>query len=101
MKAARRSPSPKRPKKCAGEFVQALQDAVQLRRAELLHAAEHAEVAAQILEAVVADRDAEVLAGDVLDLVRFVEDHGVVVGEDAALVVLVLAARDRRRTGGD
>ena len=71
------------------KLVEALQDAVQLRRAELLHAADGRDVAAQLLEAVVADRDAEVLAGDVLDLVRFVEHHGVIFGQDAALVLLV------------
>ena len=67
---------PNKSKKCsvAGP---ALEDAVQLRRAELLHAAERGDVAAQLLKLVVADGDAEVLAGDVLDFVRFIEDHGV------------------------
>ena len=37
------------------EFVQPLQDAVQLRRAELLHPADDAQVAPQVLEAVIAD----------------------------------------------
>ncbi len=39
--------------------------------------------------AIVADRNAEILARDVFDLVRFVEDHGVIIGQDAAFVVLV------------
>ena len=55
-----------------------------------LRAADGGDVAAQLLEAVVADGDAEVLAGDVLDFVRLVEHHGVVFGQDAAFVVLVL-----------
>ena len=58
-------------------------------RAELLHAAHGGDIAAQLLEAVVADRDAEILAGHVFDLVGFVEHHGVILGQDAALVVLV------------
>ena len=72
------------------EFVQALQDAVQLRRAELLHPADDAQVAPQVLEAVIADRDAEILPHHVLDFVGFVEHHGMIIGQDAALVVLVL-----------
>ena len=73
-----------------GELFQTLQDAVELRRAELLHAADHGDVAAQILQPVVAHRDAEVLAGHVFNFVRFVEDHGVIIGQDAAFVVIVL-----------
>ena len=44
-------------------------------------------VAAQFLEAVIAHREAEVLPGDVFDLVGFVEHHGVVIGQNAAFVV--------------
>ena len=46
-----------------------------------------ADVAAQFLEAVIAHRHAEILAGDIFDFVRFVEDDGVIFGQDAALVV--------------
>ena len=57
--------------------------------AEFLHAAHRGDIAAQFLEAVIADRNAEVLTGHVFDLVGFVEHHGVILGQDAALVVFV------------
>ena len=41
-------------------------------------------VARQFLELIVADADAEILPRDVFDLVRLVEDHGAVIGNDAA-----------------
>ena len=81
------------------DFFQALQDAVELRRAELLHAAHDRDVAAQVLDPVVAHGHAEILPGDVLDLVRFVEDHRVIRGKNAALVARRRAARGRRRRG--
>src|ERR1017187_1084957 len=65
-------------------------DAVQLRRAELLHPADRAQIAAQVLYAVIADAHAEILAHHIFDFVRLVEHHGMVVGQDAALVVLIL-----------
>ena len=49
-----------------------------------------ADIAPQILEAIVADGDAEILPGDVLDLVRFVEHHGVILRQDAACELFVL-----------
>src|ERR1035437_2650128 len=80
----------KEAEKLRGEFVETLQDAVQFRRAELLHPADEAEIAAQVLDAVIADPDAEILAHHVFDFVGFVEHHGMIRGQDAALVVLIL-----------
>ena len=48
------------------------------------------EIAAQVLDAVIADGDAEILAHHVFDFVGFVEHHGMIAGQDAALVVLIL-----------
>src|ERR1017187_719408 len=87
--AAWRSPSPNNPKNWTVNSSRRLEDAVQLRRAELLHAADRGDIAPQILKLIVTDGNAEVLPGDVFDFVSFVEYHGVVFGEDAALVGLV------------
>ena len=38
----------------------------------------------QLLHPVIAHRESEILARDIFDLMRFVEDHGVVVGQNAA-----------------
>src|ERR1017187_7796363 len=73
-----------------GKFARPLQDAVQFRRAELLHPADRAQIPAQVLYAVIADADAEVLAHYVFDLVRLVEHYRVIGGQYAALVVLIL-----------
>ena len=62
--------------------------AVQFARAEFLLPRHGGDVAAQFLEPVVADGDAEILPGHVLHFVRLVEDHGVILGQDAAVVVL-------------
>ncbi len=57
------------------------------------------DIAAQILNPVGADREAEVLAGDVFDFVRFVEDDRVVVGQNASPSRRA-APPDRQRRGG-
>ena len=69
-----------------GDLFKALEDAVEFFGAELADAGEGGDVAAEVEHFVSADGEAEVLAGDVFDFVRFVEDHGVVIGQDLPLV---------------
>ncbi len=66
------------------DLLQPDQNPVQLLRSELPHARQRRDIPPQLLHPVVADREAEILARDILDLMRFVEDYGVVVGENAA-----------------
>ncbi len=44
------------------------------------------DVAGQFFELVAGNGDAEILAGDVFDVVRFVENHGAIFGDDAGQV---------------
>ena len=76
------------------------QDAVQLLRSEILAVRQRGDVARQLLELVARNRDAEILAGDVFHLVRFVEDHGAVFGNDARRARRP-SPPGRRKTGGD
>ena len=72
-----------------GQLLQPFDDAVEFLRAKLLLAGDAGDVAAQLLEPVVADLDAEVLAGDVFDFVGFIEHHGVIFGQDAGDIFLL------------
>jgi hypothetical protein len=63
------------------DFFEADQNAVQFLRAELA-ARDRPRYRGAVPAPVMCSREAEVLAGDVFDLVRFVEDHRVVVGQD-------------------
>ena len=68
---------------------------------EFLGAGDGGDVAAQFLEAVIADGDAEVLAGDVFDFMGLIEDHGVIFGQNAAFGIAILRTSSppgRRRT---
>ena len=54
---------------------------------ELLAMREGGDVASEFLNLAAGEGDAEVLAGDVFDLMGFVEDDGAVIGNDGAAVV--------------
>ena len=56
-------------------------------RAEVLAMRQGGDIAGQIVELIAGNGHAEILPGDVLDFVRFIEDHGGVVGNDAAALV--------------
>ena len=83
--------------KAKGQILHPAENAVQLGRPEFLQAAHRGGVAPQLLKLVVAHRNAEVLARHVFNLVRLVENHGVVLGEDSAFVVVVLRARSAKK----
>jgi hypothetical protein len=80
-----------------GQIVQPIENAVQLLGAEFLAAAHGRDIAPQLLQTVVADGNAEVLGGDVFDVVGFVEHHGVVCRQDSALVVFVPEGQVREK----
>ena len=65
------------------------QDAIQLLAAELLAMRQPSHIARQILHLAARNRYAEVLPGDVLHLVGFVENHGGIVGDDRAALVFL------------
>ena len=67
-------------------IAESLQGAVERLRSEPLAKGDVLHIAGQFVEAVVADLDAEVLAGHLLDLVSFVEDHRLVVGYDRGVI---------------
>src|SRR5438477_12172916 len=71
-----------------GELLHAVDDAVELRGPKLLLSCDARDVAPQLLEAVAADGNAEVLARDVLDFMRFVEDNGMIIGQNTGQIVL-------------
>ncbi len=57
---------------------------------EIFRARQHRDIPPQILETITADRDAEILAGHILQLMRFIEDYSMILGQDAAGVLFVL-----------
>src|SRR3989442_4852362 len=65
------------------EFLHAAENTVEFRRAELLLSRNSADIAPQFLKPVVAHRDTEILTGDILDLVSFIENHRMIFGQDA------------------
>src|SRR6185437_4525234 len=67
-----------------GAVAESNQDAVEFLRAELFAVRQAGYVARQFFELVGGDAGSEVLAGYVFDVMRFVEDHGAVIGDDAA-----------------
>jgi hypothetical protein len=86
-------------KQIVGQLFEAVQNAIQLGGAELLGAGNGGDVATQLLEAVIADGDAEILPGYVLDFVRFVEHHRVIFGQDAAFGITILQHLLQRQIG--
>src|SRR5262249_17135193 len=80
----------KKPKEPDGELIQPFQHAIQFRSAELFKAADRSQVAAKLLEAVIAHAHAEVLSDDIFDLMSLIENDGVIFGQDAAFIVFVL-----------
>ena len=83
--------------KMRGQLFEAVQNTVELRRAELLGAGHRGGIAPQFLEPVVAYRNAEILAGHLFDFVRLVENHRMIFGQDAAFVVFVLERQVREK----
>src|SRR5581483_1937288 len=65
------------------QFVEPLQNAVELRRAEILHAGDRTNILCQFLEPVIAYRDTEILPGRVFNLVSLIENDGVIWGKNA------------------
>src|SRR5262245_34303984 len=64
------------------------QHAVELCRSELLLPCEHADVTPQIMKLCIAHRHAKVLSNDILDIMRLVEDHRGVLGNDGSVILL-------------
>ena len=77
-------------KKQRFRFPQQIERPVEIRRPESLRARCLQHIAPQILEPVAADGDAEILAGDILQLVRLVEHDRVILGQNAAGQLLIL-----------
>ena len=70
-------------------FAKRNQNPIELLRSETLAMRQASHVASQFLELVARNRDAEILARDILHVVRLVEDHGGVVGDDRAAIVFL------------
>ena len=77
-------------KQKGGQFFEAIQNAIQLRRSEFLGARHGGDISPQFLEPVIADRHAEILPGHILDFVRFIEHHRMIFRQDAAFGVAIL-----------
>ena len=75
--------------KLGGTIVQRVQSTVQFARSELLGARDLRDIPRQLLELIIADADAEVPSGDILYFVRFIEDHGRVLWDDASELLVL------------
>src|SRR5580700_44532 len=72
--------------KMLGAVAQNHEDVIELDRTELFSPGEDRDIAGQFLELIAGNGNAEVLAGYVFDIVRLVENHGVIFGDDAGQV---------------
>ena len=77
---------PEEPVRVVGQQSQHL---VQAGRQDLLPPRQRVDVAPQILHLVVAHGEPEVLSGDILDVVRFIENHRPIFGNDAAVFLFL------------
>ena len=73
--------------KVLGAVAQNHENVVQLDGAKFLSTGDIRHVARQFFELVAGNRHAEILPGDVLHIVRFIEDHGVIFGNNAGQIL--------------
>ena len=83
-------------KQVGGQLFETVQYAIKFGRAKILGARHRGDIAPQFLEAVIADGNAEILAGNILDFVGFVEYDGVIFGQDAAFGIAVFEDLQRQ-----